>query len=168
MWTCHRCQKRLGAFLDGELSTRERASVERHLRMCDSCRARLKDLRDVDLFLHTLDVALPPATLTSRILAAAYERKTSVEKKPTGFWRKAGMPEFWVLKGATAAALIVGLTMGAYMGWTSYWDAGLARSSTSAAENEAIDGDVYALDVLSAAPRGSIEAATLELLGDGR
>jgi hypothetical protein len=70
-----------------------------------------------------------------------------------------------VLKSATAAALFFGLTMGAYMGWTSSRDIGSVRPDPMAAQ-EAVKESLYALDVLSAAPRGSIEAATLALLED--
>jgi hypothetical protein len=54
------------------------------------------------------------------------------------------------------------------MGWTAFRNSGSAQPSPVATLNAPVEGLVYSLDALSAAPRGSIEAATLELLESGR
>jgi anti-sigma factor RsiW len=169
MLSCVRCRKRLGAYLDGELSERQQASLERHLAGCGSCRAALHALLGLEPLLRNLDVPPAPAALTSQIMTQAYARRRSqsAARRPWSWWQ-ALTPQFGAFRMATAAALITGLAVGAYMGWTRYGASGPARPATTAAWNEPVDETLYAFDVLSAAPQGSIEAATLALLEDGR
>jgi len=169
MLSCIRCRKRLGAYLDGELSERQQTLLDRHLPGCGSCRAALNAMRGLEPLLGKLDVPPAPTTLTSRILTEVYARQGSqVAGSRFLSWRQVLTPHFWVVRRATAAALIAGLTIGAYMGWARYGDSGSARPAATAAWNEPVDETLYAFDVLSAAPQGSIEAATLALLEDGR
>ena len=53
------------------------------------------------------------------------------------------------------------------MSWTSYRNTD-SEQWMSITNNNDTGGNFYAFDVLSAEPRGSIEAATLDLLEDGR
>jgi hypothetical protein len=45
-------QIKLGAYLDGELNTQERAEVERHLATCANCRQELDELKHLSGMLH--------------------------------------------------------------------------------------------------------------------
>ena len=170
MLSCLRYRSRLGAFLDGELNQRDSAAVQAHLRKCATCSAVLQGLRLLGPALHTLETPAPPFDLTSRILTAARGRRQAGETIPEVIrLHKAPQPAWtWALRGATAAALIIGLGAGTYMGWTAFRNSGSAQPSTVATLNAPVEGLVYSLDALSAAPRGSIEAATLELLESGR
>ena len=168
MFLCVRYRKRLGTYLDGKLSRRKQTAIERHLKKCYSCRLVLNNLRDLEQTLHTLDVPPAPASLTSRILAEAYKQKRSIGAGQTWSWRRVLMPYTWSFNRATAASLLIGLIMGAYMGWTSYWSDQAKKSLTEVTVSETLDESLYIAEVLSAAPQGSFEAATLAMLEEKR
>lgn len=168
MWSCAKNQKHLNAYVDGELPDRVRREVEHHLSGCSDCALELDSLRGLAPLLMNEDVPPLPAGLSARILteAAVRQRRNMVEKTSGRKW-----PEFlfqpWLVRGATTAALVVGLAMGGWMAWTSQRSSDLEPWSAAAAtENSA--SSIYAFDVLGAAPQGSIEAAALTLLADGR
>ncbi len=168
MFMCLKYQKRLGAYLDGELSKRKRTSLEKHLANCSSCRTTLDSLRHVETALFSLDVPAVPADLTLQILTEARaQKKRNIEENQSRSWWELLPQQLGELRGATMAALIIGLTMGTFMGWTTYWDERTAQPSTIKAENKGVENPFYALDVLSSAPEGSIEAAVLTLHKNG-
>lgn len=168
MWSCARKRKLLNAYIDSELPERTRREVESHLAECSACRLEHDELRMLMPLLGNYKVPPIPAGLSARILASASLRQKRKEAPTVVGW---GWCEFlfhpWLIKGVTTAALVVGLAMGAWMGWTSHRspDVGQWVAMTTHG-NEA--RTMYAFDVLSAEPRGSIEAATLALLDDGR
>ncbi len=53
-------EEKLGAYVDGELSERERAAVEAHVRACKPCADAVAALCDLDRMAHTLET--PPVT----------------------------------------------------------------------------------------------------------
>ena len=134
--------------MDGELPERACRELETHLADCPACRRALDELRGLARYL-AIDKAPPaPAGLSARILARAASRRQRVFQFQT-----------WLVEGATAAALIAGLALGAWMG---------NASRPAPAAGQRVSDNMYAFDVLSADPRDSIEAATLALLADGR
>jgi anti-sigma factor RsiW len=156
----------LNAYLDGELPERTRREVECHLAGCPACLLEFEGLRGLAPLLGNDEVPPVPVGLSARILAEAALRQKRKEAGKTsgGEWLEF-LFQPWLVRGATIAALVVGLAMGALMGWTSY----LRPDSTQwIATNESVARNMYAFDVLGAEPRGSIEAATLALLDDGR
>lgn len=168
MLSCAKNRKHLNAYMDAELSARISREVERHLAECAACRLEYDGLRGLAPFFGNDEVPPVPAGLSARILAAAALRQKRKEAPIAAGW---GWREFlfrpWLVRGATTAALIVGLVMGAWMGWTSRHGPGGGHWATLA-NNEHVARTIYAIDVLNAAPRGSIEAATLALLDVGR
>jgi hypothetical protein len=54
------------------------------------------------------------------------------------------------------------------MGWTSYRNAGSGQLIAVTTKTDGIASSLYAFDVLSAEPRGSIEAASLAFLENGK
>lgn len=166
MWSCAKNRIHLNAYLDGELPERTRREVERHLAGCPACLLEFDGLRGLAPLLRNDEVPPVPAGLSARIVTEAAFRQRRKEAGKTSGWEwREFLFQPWLVRGATTAALIVGLTMGALMGWTSY----LRPDSTQwIATNESVARNMYAFDVLGAEPRGSIEAATLALLDDGR
>ncbi len=168
MLSCTKNRKRLNAYMDGELPERKRREVERHLAHCSVCRFELDGLRELAPLLGHDEAPPVPAGLSARIMAEAVFRQRRKEAEKTSGWK---WREFlfhpWLVRGATTAALVVGLALGAWMGWTSRpsHDSGKEVTITT---HENIARNMYDFDVLSAEPRGSIEAATLALLDDGR
>ncbi|MCF8062837.1 MAG: zf-HC2 domain-containing protein [Deltaproteobacteria bacterium] len=152
--------------MDGELPERKSRLVERHLAGCPTCLSKFDGLRGLAPLLEKDELPPVPAGLSARILAEAAFRQKHKEAQKTSGWEWLGfLFQPWLVRGATTAALIVGLAMGALMGWTSYPRPDSAQWMTT---NENVARNMYAFDVLGAEPRGSIEAATLALLDDGR
>ena len=166
MWSCAQNRKHLNAYLDGELPERTRREVERHLAGCQACLLEFDGLRGLAPLLRNDEVPPVPVELSARILAeAAFRQRRKEAGKASGWELRVFLFQPWLVRGATTAALIVGLTMGALMGWTSYLR---PDSSQWVKTNEDVARNMYAIDVLGAEPRGSLEAATLALLADGR
>jgi anti-sigma factor RsiW len=168
MSSCSRNRKRLNAYIDGELPQQARHSVAQHLAECTSCRTVLHGLRGLEPYLQTLDTPSIPAALTSRILSEASLRRRKVAKNRNNWWWRTIWPQPLLVTGATTAALVVGLAMGAWMGWTSYRNTGSGQLIAVTTKTDGIASSLYAFDVLSAEPRGSIEAASLAFLENGK
>ncbi|MGH8928886.1 MAG: anti-sigma factor family protein [Acidimicrobiia bacterium] len=60
----------VSAYLDGELSVRERSQAEAHLAGCDFCRDELNDMMVVRARLRALPMHEAPAELTGRVPTA--------------------------------------------------------------------------------------------------
>jgi len=92
----------LSAYIDGELTTRERARVEQHLKECQACAEDLRTLRQTVALLKELPVIPAPRSFAVRPRVAKF--------------RPAPAPSAWgygLLKGATAiAALMLALLIG--------------------------------------------------------
>lgn len=164
MWSCAGNRKRLSAHIDAELPERVRRSVEDHLARCPACRSHFEDLLMLEQRLEQYHAPPLPAGLTTRILAEAASRKRGRKKIFAARWKwQTYLPQPWPAKVATTAALVVGLAMGAWMGWTGHPRADSGQWA-SLPNIERSARSLYAFDVLGAEPRGSIEAATLALL----
>jgi anti-sigma factor RsiW len=143
---------RLNAYLDGELSARDRERVEQHLGECGRCREALERLRAVADALTQLPT--PPAVpvgFANRVLARVPLR---AEPQPVvvQLWRSFPLAR----RIAAAAALVLGIGLGALMAR----DVTRASPMTSSAANP---NAVYRLDFLSDAPEGSLVDAYLAL-----
>jgi len=60
--------EKLDAYLDGELSRRQRRLVTRHLKECQSCRQQLQEQRDLSLQLRTLSLQSCPEHVIERVM----------------------------------------------------------------------------------------------------
>lgn len=166
MWSCAKNRKHLNAYMDGELPDRVSREVEHHLAQCPDCLLECDGLRRLGPLLENDEVPPVPAGLSARILAEAVIRQKRKEGLQTSGWEWCEVLfQPWLISGATTAALIVGLALGALMGWTSYLRPDSAQRMTI---NENVARNIYAFDVMSAEPRGSIEAMTLALLDNDR
>jgi len=161
MFTCFRQRKRLGAYLDGELSARERASVERHLEACDSCRAALSGLRGLEPLLGAFDVPSVPPMMTARVMAAARNRRRGAASSswdPFEWWKVASAPMRWAAVGTPVLGLIAGLVLG----WSS---SPPAERATTAVQADPLE--IYQTDYLGDSPAGSLADSYLALVAAG-
>jgi hypothetical protein len=94
-------EESLSAYLDGELSSPDRARVEKHLQQCEACAENLATLRQTVSLLKELPVVQAPRSFAVRRAAVEVKRAA---------------PPAWgygLLKGATAlAALLLVLLIG--------------------------------------------------------
>jgi len=90
--------ERLSAFLDGELSTADRAQVESHLRECPACAHELEELAAVDAFAREVPVPAPDGyfeDLPARVRARV--------RRPARIPR----PALWAVAAAAAVMAVV-------------------------------------------------------------
>ena len=167
MLSCEKCRNGLSAYLDKKLTGSKLATVERHLSECETCRAVLNDMRKLETFLHRMDVPPVPPALASRILTVAHERKKINEKSPLGLQRFAPSLQFWKSISPAAAALLLGLGIGTFMGLTGSQSSDVNTAPAVSTDTGAIEEHLYAISVFSPVPHGSIEAATLALMEVG-
>jgi len=95
-------EESLSAYIDGELSAKETARVEEHLRECQACTENLATLRQTVALLRELPTLAPPRSFT-------------VRPAPVRLQARAAAPAwgYGLLKGATAlAALLLVLLIG--------------------------------------------------------
>jgi hypothetical protein len=76
-WTTEhrRCQEDLSAFLDGQLTPRDRARVQRHLKECADCRADLDALRHTVSLLRAVPVLKPPRSFVLPVTEVKRQRQ---------------------------------------------------------------------------------------------
>lgn len=166
MWSCAKNRKHMNAYMDGELPERTHREVERHLAGCPACLLELEGLRGLAAFLEKDEMPPVSAGLSARILAEATWRQRRKETEKMSGWRwREFLFQPWLVRGTTTAALVVGLAMGALMGWTSFLRSDPTQWMSA---SEDVARNTYAFDVWGAEPRGSIEAGTLALLDDAR
>jgi len=67
---CHTARGMLEAFVDAELSVDEQVGVDAHLRWCDTCRARVEDLRLIGSALRVGPAGAPITASDAAALAA--------------------------------------------------------------------------------------------------
>ena len=155
---CEDVLKQLTAFSSGELPADVRQAVQAHLAECAACRAALAEVDALAGVLASGRTPPVPRGFAARVMMAARQRQ---ETKPVAAWN---LMRWWRLTStpmhaAAAAVLIIGLSVGLVLGWTS---------ATSPAQAEAAvqpdPVDAYQLDYLGEAPSGSLADSYLTLV----
>ncbi len=90
------CQDDLSAFVDGRLSVRARARVQRHLEECQACRADLDSLRHTVAVLRSAPVLKPPRSFFLPASEALRQRQVQRRRLSYGY-----------LQAATAVATVM-------------------------------------------------------------
>jgi len=155
---CRDIQNTFTSYADGQLSQGERDQVQAHLRECQSCRALLGEVDHLAAVLLRADIPTVPSDLTIKIMAAARNRgfrESSTSWNPLSWWRLASAP----MHAAALGVLIVGLSLGFALGWSS------APSPQQLATTAPPDPlEIYQLDYLGDAPSGSLADGYLTLI----
>jgi hypothetical protein len=102
---CRKYQSQFNDYLDGELSLKERETLQFHLRKCLSCYRKWNSLQKTKEILSRLPNLDPPAHLSAVVMARLKERR--LRKSP---WPFDYLPR-WLPLGVAAAALIVSLAL---------------------------------------------------------
>jgi anti-sigma factor RsiW len=155
---CENVQQQLNRFVAGDLPMADRQAVQAHLAECAACRAKLAELDAVAGVVASTPTPPIPSGFASCVMAAARKRQKA---QPVAVWN---LLRWWRLTSApmhaaAAAVLIVGLSVGAVLGWTSAPPE--ARAETAA---EVDPVDVYQIDYLGEAPSGSLADSYLTLV----
>ena len=151
---CHRIQKRLAAYQDGEMGGEEREQIAAHLRGCPSCRIVHAELEQAWQRLEKI----PEIQASQGFERRLFERIDALPEPRSG-WRLPWVS--WVYRAYPAPAmaavlLLVGTVLGGYLG-----NALVSGFSSAPAQVQAsrTGTDIVSFRVFSAAPPGT--------LGDG-
>ena len=155
---CENVQEHLNRFTAGDLPMADRRAVQAHLAECAACRAKLAEFDALAGVVASMPTPPIPSGFASRVMAAARKRQAG---QPVAAWN---LLRWWRLTSApmhaaAAAVLIVGLTVGVALGWTSAPSA--ARAETVAQTDPVA---VYQIDYLGEAPSGSLADSYLTLV----
>jgi anti-sigma factor RsiW len=151
---CHRIQKRLAAYQDGEVGGKERDRIPAHLEGCPACRSAYAELEQAWQSLEKIPGIQASAGFEGRL----FERINAVPE-PRSRWRFPWVS--WIDRAYPAPAmavvlLLVGTVLGGYLG-----NALVSGLSSAPAQVQASRAgtDIVSFRVFSAAPPGT--------LGDG-
>ncbi len=111
---CHRIQKRLAVYQDGEVSGKERERIAAHLEGCPACRSAYAELGQAWQMLEKIPEIEASAGFERRLSA-----RINALPMPRSWWR---LPwASWVYQAYPAPAmagvlLLVGMVLGGYLG----------------------------------------------------
>ncbi len=109
--TCKQVQRRLSAFMDGQLEATIARQVNEHLEVCPACAAELARLQKVWALLGTLPPVEAPPFFAARVLARARERRAG------GIGRLAELlPARPLMPVAVSAGILAGVLIGTRLG----------------------------------------------------
>ena len=155
---CETVQDNLIAFARGDSPPDERRGMEAHLRDCPTCRSALGEVDPIAATLVQGQTPPVPGGFAARVMVAARRRQATevfVGWNPLRWWRLTSTP----IHAAAAVVLVVGLTVGLVMGWTS-----MPSPAQAPAAAQADPLEVYHLDDLGDAPAESLTDSYLALV----
>jgi len=152
---CHRIQKRLSAYQDGEVGGKERERIAAHLEGCPACRNAYDELEQVWQSLEKI-----PDVEASRDFNRRLSERINAASEPRSRWRIPWVS--WVDQWRPAPAMafgvvLIGIAMGAYMG--NLMVGNDSRPVLSQAGYSQTGTDIHSFKAFAAVPPGS--------LGDG-
>lgn len=134
--TCEHVQKRLTAYLDGELDGDRGSVVRGHLRACATCRQIASDEAALRDGLRQLPPVDPPASLWAGVQARLAEAEVADAKRPA--WRRAlarwaPLAPRYALGGLVAAAAVTAIW------WRTHRDADPEQATATPSQVLAAD-----------------------------
>ena len=141
---CLQVQRKLSAYLDGEVADHEPKMIEEHIKTCTLCREELASLTELVTSLKSLEGIQVPAYFRTRIKQRI---KDDISVQIPIFDKIRRM----VFPLAATAALVISLLFGNYIGKSLYQN--IAGITTE--ENSEIAG-VFGFSSLSEFPEGSL------------
>ncbi|MGD8787003.1 MAG: zf-HC2 domain-containing protein [Phycisphaerales bacterium] len=162
---CEQVRKKLNAYMDAELPEETIEKITTHLEKCQDCSGAITRLQSLTSVLEEVSTPEVPKGFTARVLACANERSKStksMQRKHAFVFQWYG-PKFLTARTAAAAAvLIFGLVIGGLMG-LDIWQSPNIQSGGESQMTQVEPTDIYNLDYLTDAPKGSLADAYLTL-----
>lgn len=103
---CRKHESQFNDYLDGELSLKERETLQSHLKECLSCYRKWSSLHKIQEILSRLPHLDTPDHLSAVVMARLKERR--LRMRP---WSFANLPRWLPLGAAAAAVLLIALTL---------------------------------------------------------
>ncbi len=164
---CTTAQRRLEAYLAGELGGGEHARVEKHLAACAECAPALERARRLHERLGQKATPPLPAGFHARLMARARGRAEQRRRSERILRPFGGAPAMAAgLRAAVAAAVIVAFGIGALIG-RDMWRGQEPPEPQPAQVAEADPVRLYRMDYLADAPDGSLADAYVSLVSAG-
>jgi anti-sigma factor RsiW len=151
---CHRIQKRLAAYQDGEVGGKERERIAAHLEGCPACRSAYAELEQVWQRLEKIPEIQASAGFERRL-----SERINAVPEPRSQWRfpwVSWIERVYPAPAMAAVLLLVGTVLGGYLG--NALVSGLSSAPAQVHASRA-GTDIVSFRVFSAAPPGT--------LGDG-
>lgn len=161
---CEHVRKKLNAYIDAELPKGTMEEIRIHLETCHDCSEAITRLQSLTNILEEVSLPEVPRGLATRVLAHAYERSKSIQsmqRKHVSVFRWYSR-KLLTAQTAAAAVLIIGLTIGVLVG-RDIWQSPSIQSGGKSQMAQTEPTDIYNLDYLTDAPRGSLADAYLTL-----
>ena len=140
---CSDVQKRLSAYMDGELVNEQRLGVETHLRECETCQRELQALKEAWELI---------GTLPEPELDFYFYKRLEARMVQGGEKRKSAWIDRILIPASAVAAVILGIVVGSIVGRNGEW-----WGWDTAVEEEMV-GSLY-LDSFDAFPSSSLGEA---------
>jgi anti-sigma factor RsiW len=151
---CHRMEKRISAYLDGEIPEEEKKIISEHLEHCEKCQAEFTALSEVVDVLRTMEGMDVPPYFIVRLRGHIGD-----DVKPVPFLQ--GIRGI-VVSSATAVAVVASLFVGSQMGRS------LFQSITQTEESIVSEtSSVLGLDAFEEFPDNSLSDIYNELISGG-
>ena len=151
---CSEVKRKLSAYLDGEMSERDKKDIAEHVQQCKGCKEELAALSKVMDALGVLEGMEPPPYFITRVRQCVRE-----EGKSAPFLEKIRSV---AISFATAAAVVVSVLIGNQFGRTLYQSVAPTVASQTAETN-----DMFGLGTLEEFPDGSLSDIYNELVAGG-
>lgn len=103
---CRDIREKLSAYIDGEISSQEKARIDEHLKACRKCKGAFADLKKALHYVQNLEEIEPPPWLTGKVMALV--RSEAEEKR--GILRRLFYPLHIKLPIETIAAILIAFT----------------------------------------------------------
>jgi anti-sigma factor RsiW len=152
---CSQVQKRLSAYIDGEITEKERILISKHLGSCPSCTEELNAIKALGTVMNDLDHITVPAYFRAHVK----QRIKDQGSRP--------LPIIEIIRRAvfpvtTTAALIISILIGNFIGKTLYRDV----AEIPAQEDSEIAG-TFGLTSMNEFPEGSLSNVYYEYVPGG-
>lgn len=111
---CAKARKRISEYVDGDLDSRKRTKLERHLDECSRCQELLKDFQDMALKAKGLDQPVPSDSVWNKIQARMESGQQTVitPAPPRRTWLTVPKFQFAVAAAALSLVVIAAVTLG--------------------------------------------------------
>jgi anti-sigma factor RsiW len=148
---CHRIQKRLAAYQDGEIGGKERERIAAHLEGCPACRCAYAELDRVWLALEKIPEIQASPGFEQRLFA-----KIHTAPEPRFFWRFPRIFQWFPAPAMALVLMLMGAALGGFLG--NVLVSG-SRSVPDRAVYSQNSADILSFKIFAAVPPGT--------LGDG-
>ena len=148
---CKRVQKLISIFIDGELKSGEKETIESHLRNCRICAEKMREMEGVQKLFSAAPKHTAPEHFAANVIA---NLKKGRER---GFWFDFFLGEPAYLKMAEISCAIIFILIGMISGSVLFLGSGVHTQTEIRSS--------FSLDVFEPAPSNSIGGAYISILG---